>query len=149
MTEGNEACLLVVLRPEVVLALAPQCPSDHFMLGGTRYEDLGQGDFLGFYDWLRDSEKRVIGVRHNIFDEFNFPYDAVFNLPYVLVDLKTKSIEMYFSDCRNIEESFSDDQCFSSNRMYKSNNGEVALSFYADRLIYELSPSVTIHALTL
>ncbi len=140
--EDNESCLIVVLREEIALALTPQCPSEFFVFENIHYKDLGYDDFVGFYDWLRNTDKRIIGVRCYPWEEFSFPYATVRVLPYVEIDSEEKSVCLFFSDERSFEESLSDDQDFGNNRMYKSDTEEYAISFDADRVMDSFSAEV-------
>ena len=140
--ENHKSCLLLLLKEELTLAFTLQCPGENFILNNTRYNDIGQGDFYGFYDWLRNPERQIIGVRHGIFDEFNFPFESVRHLPYVRVNPKIGILEVFFSEERSFEEAFSDDQAFDSNKVYISSSGDYALSFYADEILSEFSPEV-------
>jgi hypothetical protein len=137
---NSTICLVVVCSDEVALAVVPCCPERSFRHGNAYYEDQGFGDFTGFYDWLRNTKGRVIGVRYLPADELQFLCNSVAQLPYVVVDSQIKSIELYFSDDRSIDESASNDQEFGDNRLFKSTSGTFALSFNASEVIDSLTP---------
>ena len=136
LKETNSAiCLVVVCADEVALAVVPCCPERSFRHDNGYYEDQGFGDFTGFYDWLRNTKGRVIGVRYLPADELDFLCNAVAQLPYVVVDWRIKSIELYFSGDRSVDEGASNDQEFGDNRLFKSASGTFALSFNASAVI--------------
>ena len=131
MVNQLASCLIVVCMNEIILVHAPQCPKDSFTYDNTTFRNQGFGDFTGFYDWLRNKDGEVIGVRYLPVDELKFLWHALANLPYVKVNQKIKSIEFYFSNDRTVDESVSDDQDFGSNSVYKSDDGIFAISFYS------------------
>lgn len=140
--EDSGPCLIVVLGEEIALVLTSEGPRDTFIYKNMCYVDQGYGDLAGFYDWLRNSEKHIIGVRYLPDDELNSLRIAITHLPYVLTHTKQNGIEVYFSDERCFVESFSDDQDFGNNRVYRSETGRFALSFNADRAINSFSAEV-------
>ena len=127
--EGD--CLIVMLRKELVLAAASQCPNEVFVCQGARYIDQGYGDFTGFYDWLRTAGGLVIGVRYYPVQEVEFLCTLTEPLPYVEIDPQTRILTLYFSEDRGVEPSISADQDFGDNKVYKSETGEYGLSFNA------------------
>jgi hypothetical protein len=129
MVNEHAPCLLVVCKSEIILALAPQCPEDSFTYDNITFRDQGFGDFTGFYDWLRNSDGEIIGVRYLPVDGLEFLGHALVHLPYVEVNEQIRSIEFYFTDDRGVDESVSDDQDFGSNRLFKSQDGVFAISF--------------------
>lgn len=141
MTDGSDRCLIVVLKEEVELLLARECPERSFTVNNTVFKDVGYGDFLGFYDWLRNTQQRVVGVRHHVFDEFKLPFGRFKELPYaeVFEYPKVFSLSLYFGADRDIEEQSSDDQCFTDNRVYRSELDEYAISFSVEDVINTLS----------
>jgi hypothetical protein len=137
---NSTICLVVVCTDEIATAVVPCCPERSFVFENDFYEDQGFGDFTGFYDWLRNAEGRVIGVRYLPADELEFLCNAIAQLPYVVVDPQINSIELYFSDDRSIDESVSNDQEFGDNRLFKSASGTFALSFNASEVLNSLMP---------
>src|SRR4051812_47233072 len=48
-------------QPPAIHAL-DDVPERSLQLDGEAFNDAGLGDFIGFYDWLRSREGRVIGI---------------------------------------------------------------------------------------
>ena len=141
MTDNSDQCLIVVLGGEVGLLLARECPEGAFTINNSVFKDLGYGDFLGFYDWLRNARQRIIGVRHHVFNEFKLPFGKISELPYaeVVEYPNVVTLSVYFDAYRDIEEETSDDQCFTDNRVYRSELDEYAISFNVEGVINTLS----------
>lgn len=136
---SSASCLVVVCTDNIGLAVAQHCPEGSFVYAEGSYEDQGFGDFTGFYDWLRNSKGSVIGVRYLPAHELEFFCNAVAHLPYVEIDWQIKSIALYFSDDRSIDESTSNDQEFGDNKLFKSASGRFALSFNVRQVIGSFS----------
>lgn len=141
MMGNGERCLIVTLGQELKLLLARRCPEKAFTVNSSVFQDVGYGDFLGFYDWLRNDQHAVIGVRHHIFDEFKLPFDRFSDLPYaeVIKFQKIFTLSLYFGIDRNVEEESSDDQLFTDNRVYRSEHGVYAISFNVEGVVNSLS----------
>jgi|GEM_PF-4489811 len=131
MANARESCLIVILKEEMVLVATSECPSESFVFESNYYKDIGYGDFTGFYDWLRNNDDQIIGVRYYPFKELEFLCDAIEHLSYIVIEPKTKILSLYFSDDHGAEQYSSDDQDFGDNRVYKSDAGEYAISFNA------------------
>lgn len=142
MFQESEQTLLLVLKDELKIVLASCCPEKSFMIDDICYFDLGWGDFIGFFDWLRNKEEQIIGVRINTWAEFDIPYKKFEKLKYVSIDTQMK-ISFYFSDDKLIQESISGDQDFRSNRVYKSVDGNYAISFRMPEVLNSFSPKVS------
>jgi hypothetical protein len=54
--------LITILKSPVVLAFSNRLPQDQLEFQGEIYEDLGLGDWNGFYNFLRISRDLVIGL---------------------------------------------------------------------------------------
>ena len=89
--------MLVAFQPRLTLVLANECADDEVQ---TRYGDKGCGDWTGFYDWLRDSDGNILGVRYWPFEEIHLPIKKLSQLPYVVVAKDKSYLEIYFSDGR-------------------------------------------------
>lgn len=128
----------------LVVMLREQTPVLHLTgeLGGSveldleRYVDIGEGDWTGFYDWLRSPTGAILGVRYWPFEGTAFLCQALAGLPYVVVDQERRGLEVYFSSDRDFDPQNSGDQEFGDNRVFQSEPGEYALSF-ATRAIEE------------
>lgn len=108
--------LLVELSKPPHFWLADEIPDERFLLNGIEYEDSQLGDFIGFYDYLRNSEGEILGVRMIPFEDCGF--------------LETE-LNLFASSGEDVDESKSDDQLFTDNKLYKSRNGSILITFLA------------------
>ena len=108
--------LLIELSEPPRVWLSSELPENSFWLNKVQFFDSGSGDFCGFYDYLRDSRKRVLGVRFCPFEELGFD---------------RSEIKVFFSDERDFVEQYSDDQSFCDNSLFKSRQGALLLTFRA------------------
>lgn len=99
-----------------------------FVRDEQHFEDLDDRDFNGFYDFLRDDSRRVLGVRFLPSAPPEFLLDSLKSLPYVERGLSTE-LRIFFSQERKFDPSISVDQYFGENRIYCSTTGRIALSF--------------------
>lgn len=130
-------CLVLIVRSKVALAVLAACPERTFTAGSQRFHDLTGKDFIGFYDWIRNSAGRVIGVRQTLSEEFD-RLVALFPSPsYVQHERNPTRIEFYFSDERDYDPIESSDQDFLMNRLMRSQTGEFALTFGMDAEVEE------------
>ena len=126
---GNADILLVVLAPtQPALSLRDDAPEE-LTAGGARYSDAGQGEFTGFYDWLRTSTGVVVGVRYWPFEETQALLGSTSSLPYVERVPGQDSLAIYFSSERDVDPRASGDQAFGGNRLLTGDDGAIALTF--------------------
>jgi len=99
-------------------------------IAGTTFRDSGAGDWLGFYDWLRTSDNEVIGVRQYV-DPDPKVDQTLLELARddVVVDKKTRSVEIFFSNRRDYQDQGSHDQDFGDNRLFLADDGSILLTF--------------------
>lgn len=120
--------LVIVFKPQLTLALVVGHPMDELILGGVRYRDAGYGEWTGFYDWLRDSKGRVIGVRYWP-DDARFLLDTLHLFPYAMIPDNKFFAEIYFSKTRAVAKKKSHDQDFLFDKIFVADNGEYAIAF--------------------
>src|SRR5437868_1657772 len=133
MTTVLRRCIAVVLRPRLAIARDLKWPLKAFVIGDQRFCDTGIGNFTGFYDWLRGGDRGILGVRYWLNDETTFIANLTERLPYVRVD-PPNSIEIYFSDRRDVDPQISADQEFLYDAIFRSDYGEVAICFGVEAL---------------
>ena len=85
------------------------------------------GEFTGFYDWLRDSEGQLLGVRYWLDGTTDFILEQHRSLPYVRD--AGGAIEVYFGLSRAVDALKSADQEFLFSAVFKSLAGVCALAF--------------------
>jgi hypothetical protein len=132
--ENAEAreCLLVILQPELVLAKIRPWPLFGFVCEGRYYRDSELGEWTGFYDWLRDADSNVLGVRYWLSSETEFLAGYAKDLPYVQI-VPSQAVEIYFSGQRTINQSLSCDQDFLYDGIFRSDDGTYAIGFGTGR----------------
>ena len=129
--ETDGPYLFLLLKLDLVLQYHRGPLTQPLVFEGIRYVDQGYGSFLGFYDWLRNSEGQLLGVRFFPFEDFAFLFEITKQLEYVAVDQECRWLDIYFSADREVDESISDDQGFGGNMILRSEDGNYALSFFA------------------
>ena len=125
----SRRCLLVAFHARLALALVDECPGNEYQLGDKRYRDKGYGELTGFYDWLRDSSGKLLGVRYWPFEETSFLSDVLSEFPSVVVAKDRSYLEVYFSSDRRVDRQRSDDQDLGANKVFSTEQGEWAISF--------------------
>lgn len=121
-------CLLVVLRPQLTLAKNLHWPLSGFVLDGSSYRDAGFGDWTDFYDWLRDADGNVLGVRYWLQTDTQFLVEYAKGLGYVQAD-PPRYVEIYFSERRGFVPQLSADQDFLYDAVFRSDDGVYAIGF--------------------
>ena len=122
------AIVLSAVDGPVAVAL-PAEPGDlqEVMLCGSRFVDIGLGEWLGFYDWLRDASGHVLGVRLRVDEGCN---DPAFNwqLSGVEFDKQSRVLLIFFGADRRFVEAMSDDTDFGANHLLYGDE-KVAITF--------------------
>jgi hypothetical protein len=126
-------CLLVIFRPQLTLARGLRWPLDGFRIGDKRYRQADFGDWTGFYDWLRDSETNLLGVRYWPFKQTEFLIDHLQGRSYVKAD-PSRHVEIYFSEGRGVNAKLSCDQEFLYDAVFRADDGEYAIGFGVEEL---------------
>jgi hypothetical protein len=121
--------LLVLLRKKLTLAISDTRPTEILQVDSSTYRDLGHGDLTGFYDWLRKPNGELVGVCYSPLREIAFPFGTVARFSYVKVPSSPTYLEIYFGPDRAYDPKISDTQDFGDNWVYRSAEGELAISF--------------------
>jgi hypothetical protein len=111
-----------------MLARDLQWPLKGFVSDGRSYHDAGFGDWTEFYDWLRDSEGNVLGVRYWLRADTEFLAEYSRGMSYVQAT-PSRHIEIYFSEVRKADPQCSCDQDFLYDAIFCSEDGEYAIAF--------------------
>lgn len=99
--------------------------------------------FIGFFDWLRNDNGLVKGIRLCFFEHQGFN-EFLTNLKYVNPSFENKCMEILFEgDYFNHE--LSGDQDFTNNYVYQSESGEYLFTFGLDNLTEKELESVLVH----
>jgi hypothetical protein len=104
-----------------------------FAVGSKQYRDANFGNWTGFYDWLRDSDANLLGVRYWLREDTEFLVGLTKGLSYVEA-VPSRHIEVYFSDRRGVDQGRSSDQAFLYDAIFRSDDGEYAVGFGMEEL---------------
>ncbi|MBW8847785.1 MAG: ubiquinone/menaquinone biosynthesis methyltransferase [Burkholderiales bacterium] len=117
-------------RPPAIHAL-DHVPERALQLDDEEFNDAGLGDFIGFYDWLRSREGRVIGVcLWPLLDEKSADLQAFDQCANVESAHDGAQLSIYFGDERIFDLAESGDQDFGDNRLFVGSSRHV-LTFNA------------------
>jgi len=122
-----------VLRSRLALAESPTWPLKEFTLNGKKFHDTRLGEWTGFYDWLRDSNGGLLGVRYWLSEGTELLEEHARVLTYTKVD-PSRHIEVYFSERKDFDANLSADQEFLYDPVFRSDDGSYALGFAMDGL---------------
>jgi len=89
-------------------------------------------DSHGFYDWLRNSDGLVVGVRYDLFETHLDIRDELLHWDYVYkqpTGFDDVSLLIFFTAVREFDESCSADQSLTGDYVYRSKNGKLGISF--------------------
>lgn len=137
----SKRCLVAFLLPKLRLGIAGPWPLSSFCALNVTYKPLAFGDGLGFYDWLRDLDRRILGVRLWPFD-LAYPTLASANtLDYVEVEAG-KNISIHFVRHPQVASAFSCDQDFLYSALFGSERGDLAVAFGLEDLTAEETGSL-------
>lgn len=124
--------LIAVLSKTLECWLVPSIQGD-IVINSTEYRDSGQGDWTGFYDFLRTAQKTIIGIRYSPLADDGDLLTSLTEKPYATV-LSNGTFELYLSGERAFVPELSADQSFGDNVVLRSSSGEHALTFGLDDL---------------
>ena len=130
---ADRECLLVLLRPRLTLVKGLRWPLNGFAIGNRIYRNAGFGVWTSFYDWLRNKDSVLLGVRYWLSHGTEFLTKYTERLTYVKGD-PTRNIEIYFSACRLPEAALSADQAFLYDAIFQSERGDYAIGFGMEEL---------------
>ncbi len=127
---STDAALLVVLRSgsRPALSVCERYPIRRLALGNTRYLHVGKVSLM-FYDWLRDGNNQLLGMRVCRFADWEELCKSLAHLDGVVVAGDQIGVEIYLSEERAIEPALSCDQAFMYNELFRSRDGECVLAF--------------------
>jgi hypothetical protein len=113
----------------IVLGLRPWVHSstaeakEEIELDGEKYTL--QEREVGFYDFLRNRQKGLIGLRFSFFSREKILKDAA-DLDYVYIDPKRQYMEVYLKDYRSAADGPAE-QAFGDDALWRSSQGTYAL----------------------
>ena len=111
---------------------------------GRRYDEVEFPEqldpFLGFYDWLRASDGRVVGVSLIAAEETRAALRQFVGPTVSITWTGDCIVEVLFEARAEIDWSISVDQEFSTSRLYVAEDQSAALLFTADLVMHALPP---------
>jgi len=95
------------------------------------FEEVGAGDTNGFYDFLRQPNGNIVGVRFAPFVELSQICDLAIPGPGLRINgvSPTASLELFWGDATEYDHASSADQFFDENYIFKSSSGMFAVTF--------------------
>jgi hypothetical protein len=124
-------CVIVFLEPRMKLALAAKWPVASIITSvGQTYRPIGPA-WSGFYDWLRDSDSKLLGVRYYPCEEAAFVLQRTIELNYAESGFH-QDVCLFFSERRSLDPKNSVDQDFLYDQVFVADDGSVAISFAGD-----------------
>src|SRR5271170_7079228 len=89
------------------------------MLKAKRFQEPTGNESNGFYDYMRKNAKTIVGLRWSPFPEATFVLDKVPQSDFLTMELNGRliSLRIWFYGLQSFDESISDDQLFSYNRI--------------------------------
>ncbi len=138
----NRDFLFIVLDPKIRVFISSDLSEDEktVLYDSNEFKEIPIGHCNGFYDWLRNFSGHIIGVRYFPFEDSNFLLNEVIHLNYSKIDKVKGNMDIYFVDAEHclIDEDISDDQKFGDNRIFKSSEGKLLLTFEVTEVKGEL-----------
>lgn len=126
-------CVVLFLGPVLEVGTGTPWPLDCVEVGGRQLMNTGAGDVTGFYDWLRDAQGTLVGVRYWPFEGTLHILERVSNREYVRATT-LKCVQIFLSGFVEVDESKSKDQAFQYSAMFLSGDGDCALVVGAEDL---------------
>jgi hypothetical protein len=109
------------------LALTTNWPVTSIAVNGQTYSPVGPA-WSGFYDWLRDSDSRLLGVRYHPSEQTAFVLKQASELTYAQLG-SYGDVCLFFSSQRSFDPKKSADQDFLYDQVFVANDGSTAISF--------------------
>lgn len=114
-------------RKRVLIALSDKVPPElcsiedlvasKVQINGEELVDAGLGDWLGFYDWLRDAPKSIIGIRLWLDQDLKC-IELIRTCVNAVVAEDGRNLTIFLGSDRKFDPSLSDDQDFGANQLF-------------------------------
>ena len=122
---SSKTCVIVFLKPVMGLALAESWPVKKIVLGNDEYEPVGP-EWSGFYDWLRDHNSKLLGIRYHPSDETKFVLERGRELSYAKVG-DYEDLCLFLTGERTFDAVLSEDQDILYDQVFATNDGKLAI----------------------
>jgi hypothetical protein len=125
--------LVIALSEPVWLYLVPIEMGDTVSLNGESYVDCGLGHWVGFYDWLRDADGDIRGVRSWLSGAGTeaLRQELARNSA---VELGEREVRIWLTEDRRFDERNSDDRDFGTHRIMRTSRHKLAVTFNVENL---------------
>lgn len=124
MYDSNSPKLFVTLEESPHIYVMPNPEASDVTLGKSDYHLVNSE--LGFYDFLRNRDMAIIGLRLSPF-EHEPVLDYAFPLSYTYVDRKRCFLEVYFSGHRGVLAHGTAEQAFGDDSVWRNDMGTYAI----------------------
>jgi hypothetical protein len=123
--------LFIVLGVKPRLHIFDEALADEVVISDNRYQ-LADRE-IGFYDFLRNRDKAIIGVRMTPFDTRPL-IDYATSLDYIFIDPIRVYLEIFLRDFRGAVIDGPAEQAFGDDALWRSDLGTYALQVGTDEL---------------
>jgi hypothetical protein len=122
--------LIVTISPSPLAKLI-SWPTSRASIGNESFEEAGDGDTNGFYDFLRVAGGHIVGIRFTPFVEHANICDSATPGPGLSITgiSPTKSLELFWGARREYDYALSVDQFMDYNYVFKSPEQKYAVTF--------------------
>lgn len=131
MTAVGSPALFVVLGRKPQLYFVSNPGADRIHLGSSEFSLMDSE--IGFYDFLRDREKEIIGIRFSPFEHQPI-LDYASPLNYAYVEQRRSYMEIYFRGHRGQSVPGTAEQAFGDDAVWRNEAGVYALQVGTDTL---------------
>lgn len=127
----QDKLLFITLDEEIQLCSLEEA-TDVIRLNGHNFRRESDFDAHAYYDWLRNRNGEILGLRLDLVEESQYIIEQIEHLDYVETENKKtyfRIVYLYFGTDRHFEPTLSADQAFWDCFLYFSENGQIALTF--------------------
>jgi hypothetical protein len=125
MPNASAPCLFIVLGAKPSLYIFDEPLADEVVISDNRYQLVDRE--IGFYDFLRNRDKAIIGARMTPFDTRPLIDYYATSFGYIFIDPIRVYPEIYFRDFRDAAIDGPAEQAFGDDALWRSDLGTYAL----------------------
>lgn len=131
MKDSDSSTLFIALENRPRLYFVSNPVAKRIRLGSSEFYLVDSE--IGFYDFLRDRQKEIIGLRFSPFEHQPL-LDYVLPWNYTYVDRKRSYLEIYFREHRGFVVPGTAEQAFGNDAVWRNEAGTYALQVGTDAL---------------
>jgi hypothetical protein len=127
----EEKVLIVTIAPKPVAQLVI-AGARKVQIGGKVFEEIGAGDTNGFYDFLRDRDGNILGVKYSPFLGLSYLCDSAVSgdgMRVINPHTSKASLELFWGSAASYDPVLSEDQFFDYNYVFSAADGSFAVTF--------------------